>query len=136
VERIEQNDPDRSRQRQARRLAGAEAFRAHLTLVFGLALCAVAFWFELGRAERGNELSWAYVFEWPLLGIFAVYMWWNVLDPSRQEKVREKKVEKGKQIAPEFGGMLSAWQDHQRELTKENQAHDATLSSDDRGSPQ
>jgi hypothetical protein len=100
-------------------------------LLFGLALCAVAFWFELGRAERGNELSWAYVFEWPLLAIFAVYMWWNVLDPERQVKIREKKAKKGAALAPEFSGMLSAWQDHQRELTKENEARDATLRTDD-----
>jgi hypothetical protein len=100
-------------------------------LVFGLALCALAFWFELGRAERGNGLSWAYVFEWPLLGVFAVYMWWNVLDPERQVKVREKKLQKHAPLAPEFDGMLSAWQDHQRELAKENEEHDARLNVDD-----
>jgi hypothetical protein len=134
VEGIKRSDADGGQQRQSRRLSGGEALRAHLTLVLGLALCAAAFWFELGRAEGGNELSWAYVFEWPLLAVFAVYMWWNVLDPERQEKVREKKAEKRTQLAPEFNGMLSAWQEHQRELTKENEAHDAGLSSDEQHS--
>jgi hypothetical protein len=97
-----------------RRLAGKDALRAHLTLIAGLALCAAAFWFELGRAEGGNELSWAYVFEWPLLGVFGVYMWWNVLDPQR--RVRAKAKKKTTTLAPEFHGMLSAWEQHQREL--------------------
>lgn len=30
---------------------------------------------QFHRAESGNELSWAYTFEWPLFAIFAVYFW-------------------------------------------------------------
>jgi hypothetical protein len=30
---------------------------------------------QLRRAESGNELSWAYTFEWPLFAIFGVYFW-------------------------------------------------------------
>jgi len=41
--------------------------------------CAAAGVFELTRALGGNELSWVYVFEWPLFGVFAVYMWWRLL---------------------------------------------------------
>ncbi len=97
------------------RLSGSEAWRAHVTLVVGLALCAVAFWFELGRAERGNELSWAYVFEWPLLGGFAVYMWWKVLHGDRAV-ARRRTREPG--LAPEYENMLNAWQEHQRALAE------------------
>ena len=114
-------DAEVPKEHRARRLTGAEAFRAHATLLVGLVLCGLAFWFELGRAEGGNELSWAYVFEWPLLSVFAVYMWWNVLDPDRQSRVKLKKT---KQLAPEFHGMLSAWEEHQRALTEENEARD------------
>ena len=114
-------DAEVPKEHRARRLTGAEAFRAHATLLVGLALCGLAFWFELVRAEGGNELSWAYVFEWPLLSVFAVYMWWNVLDPDRQSRVKLKKT---KQLAPEFHGMLNAWEEHQRALTEENEARD------------
>ncbi len=86
----------------------------HVTLLVGLAFCALAFWFELGRAEGGNELSWAYVFEWPLLGGFAVYMWWKVLHGERSPRRRTR--EPG--LAPEYEGMLNAWQAHQRELAE------------------
>jgi DNA-binding transcriptional regulator of glucitol operon len=30
---------------------------------------------QLRRAESGNELSWAYTFEWPLFAAFAIYFW-------------------------------------------------------------
>ena len=30
---------------------------------------------QLHRAESGNELSWAYTFEWPLFSAFTVYFW-------------------------------------------------------------
>ena len=41
---------------------------------------------QLHRAESGNELSWAYTFEWPLFAIFGVYFWARTLrDELRNE---------------------------------------------------
>jgi hypothetical protein len=100
------------------RLTGASAIKTHLTLVIGLALCVAAFWFELSRAEGGNELSWAYVFEWPLLGVFAVYMWWKILHPGFT--IRRSREKPG--IAPEYQGMLEAWQGEVRKLEMNRQA--------------
>jgi len=97
------------------RLAGAEAARAHATLAVGLALCGVAFWFELHRALSGNGLSWAYVFEWPLFAAFAVYMWWNVLHGGRAVG-RPRRAGPGPAVDPRYAGMLQAWEAHQREL--------------------
>src|SRR5664280_1555656 len=95
--------------------------KTHLTVVVGLALCVAAFWFELGRAERGNELSWAYVFEWPLLAIFAIYMWWKLLHPGFTiRKAREKPT-----VAPEYEGMLQAWQGEVRKLEMNRRAEEA-----------
>jgi len=93
-------------------LTSASAMKTHATLVVGLLLCAGAFWFELRRAEGGNELSWAYVFEWPLLGLFATYMWWKILHPE----FRLRRPSTKPAIAPEYQGMLSAWQDEVRRL--------------------
>jgi hypothetical protein len=31
------------------------------------------------RALAGNDLSWAYVFEWPFFAGYAIYMWWRFL---------------------------------------------------------
>jgi hypothetical protein len=49
-------------------------------LVLGLSVCVGAFIFELLRALGGHTFSWMYVFEWPLFGGFALYMWWNLLN--------------------------------------------------------
>lgn len=101
----------------ARRATGAEAVKVHLTLLVVLALCAVAFRFELARALGGNGLSWAYVFEWPLFAIFGVYMWWSVLHGGRtpmRRGHRERPVAPA--VDPRYAGMLEAWQAHQREL--------------------
>ena len=103
-----------------RRLHGTDALKAHATLGVGLALCAVAFWFEFKRATGGNALSWAYVFEWPLLATFAVYMWWHVIHPGREKAPRKKKVA----VAPEFESMLVAWQEHQLDAHRVDESPD------------
>ena len=94
------------------RLQGKEAVRLHLTLIIGLSLCTAAFWFELSRAVGGNALSWAYVFEWPLLGGFAVYMWWQMLHPGRDNRLNRKV----KALDPSFNGMLERWEQSRDEL--------------------
>lgn len=96
----------------------SKPWRVHVTLGAGLALCAAAFYFELHRALGGNALSWAYVFEWPLLGIFLVYMWWKVLHPVNEEKAASAQP----MIAPEFEGMLAAWEDHLRQVQQPSEA--------------
>ena len=108
----------------APRLSGASAVRTHLTLLVGLALCGVAFWFELGRAEAGNALSWAYVFEWPLLALFAIYMWWKLLHPGFTFKQRHAKPA----LAPEYEGMLAAWQIEQQKIEASRLAEEAPAS--------
>lgn len=103
------------------RLSSASAMKTHATLVVGLTLCTLAFIFELGRAERGNELSWAYVFEWPLLGLFAIYMWWKVLHPGYTiRRPREKPA-----VAPEYEGMLHAWQGEVAKLEARRKSEEA-----------
>ena len=60
--------------------------RIHLGLVLAEILCLAGFAFELSRALSGNALSWAYVFEWPLFGGYAFYMWRRfVADEQRVE---------------------------------------------------
>ena len=108
----------------APRLSGASAVRTHLTLLVGLALCGVAFWFELARAEGGNALSWAYVFEWPLLALFAIYMWWKLLHPGFTFKQRHAKPS----LAPEYEGMLAAWQIEQQKIEASRLAEEAQAS--------
>ena len=120
----ERSDDDGSLKGGATRVTGVAALKTHLTLLVGLALCALAFWFELRRALGGNALSWAYVFEWPLLAVFAVYMWWKLLHPGFTfRRQHEKPV-----IAPEYEGMLAAWQTEQRRLEQARLMEESELS--------
>lgn len=32
-------------------------------------------WWQLSRAQEGNDRSWAYVFEWPVFAVFVLVMW-------------------------------------------------------------
>ena len=112
------------------RLRGAPAVKAHVTLIVGVSLCAVAFWVEIGRALGGNALSWAYVFEWPLFAVFAVYMWWKVLHPEdTSQRTSAKKSNPG--VAPEYAGMLAAWEESQRELAAARERDEATAEAED-----
>jgi len=49
---------------------------AALVLVTG---CALAAWWQITRAEDGNQLSYFYSAMWPAFGILAVYFWWSLL---------------------------------------------------------
>ena len=49
------------------------AWHAFATLAFA-GMLWLGDW-QLHRALSGNELSWAYTFEWPLFAIFGAYFW-------------------------------------------------------------
>ncbi len=64
---------------------------------------AMCIW-QLSRALAGNELSWAYVFEWPLFAAYAVYMWWRLLHESPEVPPEASSPEAGSSGAISTGG--------------------------------
>jgi hypothetical protein len=56
----------------SRRAMGLHAVIIVIVPTF-IALCI----WQVHRALGGNDLSWAYVFEWPFFAGYAVYMWWR-----------------------------------------------------------
>jgi len=52
---------------------------------------------QLHRAEGGNELSWAYTFEWPLFAIFGVYFWVRSLREELRSQANSGLAEAGEQ---------------------------------------
>jgi len=47
-------------------------------VVSTIGMLALGDW-QLHRAQSGNELSWAYTFEWPLFSAFTVFFWFKSL---------------------------------------------------------
>lgn len=68
-----------------------ELWRIHAGLILAETICIPAFIIEINRAVGGNTLSWAYVFEWPILGAYAVYMWRRLILDARGVPRRERR---------------------------------------------
>jgi DNA-binding transcriptional regulator of glucitol operon len=34
-------------------------------------------WWQIGRAEGGNALSYGYAFEWPVFALFVIFVWYR-----------------------------------------------------------
>ena len=41
--------------------------------------CAVAAWWQVNRAQDGNQLSVLYSVMWPVFGVLAVCFWWMLI---------------------------------------------------------
>lgn len=62
----------------------------HLGLFLAELICVSAFILEISRALSGNTLSWAYVFEWPVFAVYALYMWRRLLrEPDASDETEE-----------------------------------------------
>jgi len=51
----------------------------HLTVLVVVSGCLALGWWQLHRALGGNDLSWAYAFEWPFFAAYGVYLWWKLV---------------------------------------------------------
>jgi hypothetical protein len=96
-------------------------FRIYLGLFLAELICIPAFIIEIFRALGGNELSWAYVFEWPLFAVYAVYMWHKML---RQERGLEtpKKLRHTDEEDPrlaEWNAYLASVHQHDQPETRD-----------------
>jgi hypothetical protein len=65
----------------------------------------LGYW-QLHRAESGNELSWAYTFEWPLFASFGVYFWAKSLRDEMRLDAGQPADASGR-LASEAGGQAS-----------------------------
>ena len=66
-----------------RRYLSARALALHLALVAWLVGCAVADWWQIGRAVHGNQLSFIYAIEWPLFAVLSVLGWYALVHMER-----------------------------------------------------
>ncbi len=73
----------------------ARSLGLHLVWALIVAGCAIAGFWQLGRATGGNTLSWAYTFEWPAFAIVATIGWWQMIhdDPADRAARRRQHIE-------------------------------------------
>ena len=49
--------------------------------------CALAAWWQVGRAIQGNQYSYLYAVEWPVFAVAGIFGWWALLhtEPASAE---------------------------------------------------
>ena len=117
VSNLSDKSPLPNEHRDADTMTKRPGIGVHLSLVGALSFCIGASWFEINRATGGNTLSWAYVFEWPLLGMFAVYAWWKIRHPD-DATLDSTGVEVSSPIAE----VQAAWGDQLRAIRAKDRA--------------
>jgi DNA-binding transcriptional regulator of glucitol operon len=100
------------------------ALGLHLVLAIWLCLCAIAAWWQVGRAINGSTLSYFYAIEWPVFGIFGVLGWYALLnldkvtehDEQSRRDFEEMKRAEARAIreahADDEDPVLAAYNDH------------------------
>jgi DNA-binding transcriptional regulator of glucitol operon len=105
------------------------AIGLHFALIFWVALCASASYWQVGRALQGNSLSYLYSFEWPVFGVAGVLAWWAMLHTEKvtEEQEAERKVYEDQMraqalaariVSEEEDPTLAAYNDHLAELSR------------------
>jgi hypothetical protein len=78
----------------------ARAIKLHLVIVVIVPTFAGLCAWQVDRALSGNELSWAYVFEWPFFAGYAVYMWWRFLHEAPDNELGSTSAGPSRTPAP------------------------------------
>jgi hypothetical protein len=61
------------------RWLSGRALSLHAAVLVFVPGCAVAAWWQIGRAQDGNQLSYVYSVMWPVFGLLGLYFWWLLI---------------------------------------------------------
>lgn len=107
----------------ARKRTKAQQFwQLHVPLLVWLGLCAYATFVVYNRALEGSERAWNYTFQWPMFGVFAIFLWWRLLnEKSVTKSVTDFYRRRTEQIKAEAEDPeLRAWNEYVRDLERKN----------------
>jgi hypothetical protein len=104
------------------------AIGLHIALILWVLICALAAWWQVGRAIQGNSLSFLYSIEWPVIGVLGILAWYSMLNMEKvsehKEKARREYEEKmradalaARQAAEAEDPTLAAYNDHLANLS-------------------
>lgn len=103
---------------ERRRTKVQQLWQLHLPLAVWLGVCAFATVVEYNRAMDGVDRAWSYTFQWPLFGVFAIFVWWRLLNEKSVTRSvvdfyrRRAEAMKAEAEDPE----LRAWNEYVRDL--------------------
>jgi hypothetical protein len=106
-----------------KRTKGQQFWQLHVPLVVWLGICAFATVVVYNRALDGSERAWNYTIQWPLFGVFAIFLWWRLLnEKSVTKSIVEFYKKRTEQISAEAADPeLKAWNEYVRELKDQEQ---------------
>ena len=61
------------------RWLSGRAVSLHVAMLVFVPGCALAAWWQIGRAQDGNQLSYFYSVMWPAFGLLGLYFWWLLI---------------------------------------------------------
>jgi DNA-binding transcriptional regulator of glucitol operon len=81
------------------RWLSGRALSLHVAVLVFVPGCAVAAWWQINRAEGGNQLSYLYSVMWPAFGILGVIFWWMLIHTDYEtvglKGMRRQEAENG-----------------------------------------
>lgn len=67
------------------RWLSGRAASLHVAVLVFVPGCAIAAWWQIGRAQDGNQLSYFYSVMWSAFGILGLYFWWLLIHTDYEE---------------------------------------------------
>ena len=67
------------------RWLSGRAVSLHLAVLVFVPGCALAAWWQIGRAQDGNQLSYLYSVMWPAFGILGLVFWWMLIHTDYED---------------------------------------------------
>jgi hypothetical protein len=61
------------------RWLSGRAVALHVAVLVAVPACAIAAWWQINRAQDGNQLSYLYSVMWPVFGLLAIIFWWMLI---------------------------------------------------------
>jgi DNA-binding transcriptional regulator of glucitol operon len=61
------------------RWLSGRAVSLHVAVLVVVPGCAIAAWWQINRAQDGNQLSYLYSVMWPVFALLAIIFWWMLI---------------------------------------------------------
>ncbi len=100
------------------RWLSGRAVSLHVAVLVFVPGCALAAWWQINRAEGGNQLSYLYSVMWPAFGILGIYFWWMLIHTDFEtvglKGMRRQQDAEGGAVGPDMATAVAPVPDGER----------------------